>query len=74
MREFGRGLQVEGREHLPQPNEAAVYVANHQSFMVRGLQILVPTRVLLRCPGTHRVAKVTFPQGGLCRTSTACSI
>ena len=27
-------LQVEGREHLPRPDEPAVYVANHQSFMV----------------------------------------
>ena len=28
-------MQVEGREHLPRPDEPAVYVANHQSFMVR---------------------------------------
>lgn len=27
-------MQVEGREHLPRPDEPAVYVANHQSFMV----------------------------------------
>lgn len=26
-------VQVEGREHLPRPDEPAVYVANHQSFM-----------------------------------------
>ena len=29
-----QGVQVEGREHLPAPEEPAVYVANHQSFLV----------------------------------------
>lgn len=27
-------LQIEGRENLPEKDEAAVYVANHQSFLV----------------------------------------
>ncbi len=27
-------LQIVGAENLPRPDEAAVYVANHQSFMV----------------------------------------
>ena len=27
-------VQIEGAENLPRPDEAAVYVANHQSFMV----------------------------------------
>jgi 1-acyl-sn-glycerol-3-phosphate acyltransferase len=26
--------QIEGRENLPSPSTPAVYVANHQSFMV----------------------------------------
>lgn len=27
-------LQVEGRENLPAPDQPAVYIANHQSFLV----------------------------------------
>ena len=27
--------QIEGREYLPSPDKPVVYVANHQSFMVR---------------------------------------
>ena len=30
----GRGMQVVGRENLPANDEPAVYVANHQSFLV----------------------------------------
>ena len=28
-------IQIEGAENLPPPNQPAVYVSNHQSFLVR---------------------------------------
>lgn len=28
------GVIVEGRENLPPPGEAVIYVANHQSYLV----------------------------------------
>ena len=33
-------MQVEGWEHLPKRTEAAVYIANHQSFLVCSLELL----------------------------------
>lgn len=37
-------LQIEGRENLPPASTPAVYVANHQSFMVGG-----PMQQLIGC-------------------------
>ena len=33
-----RNLQIEGSENLPAKDQPAVYVANHQSFLVRGVR------------------------------------
>ena len=58
-------MQVVGRENLPANDEPAVYVANHQSFLVHTQHVpwmdLLPTHMKLACSVT-----TTSPQAQQC--------